>query len=273
MSDAVYLPLGDERFQPTVLSRGPWSPDHQHGGAPTALLTRAVERIETAQPMRIARITCEFLGAVPIAELAVSAEVIRPGRRVQWVEAKIECEGQVVMRARALTIRVEAGTSPEVALEPSPEPGPDGDLPDAIAALGDVPEMFAGGATEIRLAGGKTTWTEQGPGRAWFRLKVPLVEGEQPTPQQRAVSAADFGNGIGAALDWGEWLFVNADLSVNLLRQPRGEWISLDSTMRISGDGTALSESRLADLDGGIGVAAQSLFVAPSPGASSFGRG
>lgn len=271
MPDFVYEPLGDGRFMPTALARGPWSADHQHGGAPTGLITRAVELVPTDAPMRIARITCEFLGPLPLEEMAVTTEVLRPGRRVQWVEASIEAGGRVAMRAVALMVRTEEGISPVVDPEPAPVPGPDDDLPDAIGSL-DVGEMFAGGAVEIRLSGSKRSWTEQGPGRAWFRLKVPLVAGEEPSPQQRAVSAADFGNGIGASLDWGQWLFVNSDLGVNLLRQPVGEWISLDSTMRVAGDGSALTETRLADTDGGIGVAAQSLFVAPSPGASSFGR-
>lgn len=272
MSGCVYRPLGDDRFMPTELARGPWSPDHQHGGAPTGLLARAVEGIETAQPMRLVRITCEFLGAVPLEELHVTAKVLRPGRRVQWVAATVGCGGKTVMRATALTIRVEDEVSPVVGLAPVNGPGPDAALPSAADAFRDLGPMFAGGAVEILISGGKEDWLSLGPGRAWFRLKVPLVEGEEPTPQQRAVSAADFGNGISATLDWGKWLFVNSDLSVNLLRAPRGEWIELDSETLIAGDGTALTQTRLADVDGGIGGAAQSLFVAPMPGASSFGR-
>ena len=271
MTDFVYEPLGGDRFMPSELARGPWSPDHQHGGAPTGLLTRAVEQIETAHPMRIARITCEFFGALSLDEMLVKTSVVRPGKRVQWVEATIEIGGRVAMRAMALQIRVEPGTSPTVAMLPAPLPAPSTNLPSAVDVARAGP-MFAGSAVDIRLSGDKQDWLAQGPGKAWFRLQVPLVAGEEPSPQQRVVSAADFGNGIGAALDWGEWLFVNSDLTVNLLREPQGEWISLDSTMRISGDGTALMETHLADTDGGIGTAAQSLFVAPSPGASSFGR-
>lgn len=271
MPDFVYEPLGDGRFMPTVLARGPWSPEHQHGGAPTALMTRAVEQIETAQPMRLVRITSEFFGALPIAEMKVSAEVVRPGRRVQWVEVRIEVEGRIAMRAMALQMRVEEGVSPQVALEPPPLPQPGEGLDHAIDTE-QAGVMFAGTAMDVRLAGPKTNWLDQGPGRAWFRLQVPLVAGEEPTPQQRAVSASDFSNGIGAALDWSEWLFVNSDLTVTLLREPVGEWISVDATMRISGDGTAVTESRLADSAGGIGTAGQSLFVSPMPGASSFGK-
>lgn len=268
--EAVFMALGEDRFMPTELARGPWSPDHQHGGAPTGLLTRAVERVETSQPMRIARVTFDFLGAIPIEEVEVTAEVLRPGRRVQWVGATLASKGKVLMRATALLIREEEGLSPVIGLDPAPQPLPGEDLVRASDAFGELGPMFAGGAVDILIAGGKDSWLESGPGRAWFCLKVPLVEGEDPSSQQRAVSAADFGNGISAPLDWGKWLFVNSDLSVNFSRKPAGGWMSLDSATQVSGDGTALTRSSLADVRGGIGIATQSLFVAPMDGASAF---
>jgi len=268
---AVYVSLGDGSFMPTELARGPWSPGHQHGGAPTGLIVRELERVETFQPMRLARVTCEILAPVPIAEVHVSTKVVRPGKKVQWVEATMTCEGKPIVRAVALFIRVEAGATPEADLLPTPLPGPL-DCPDSMAEIKDLPLMFAGGAVDIRIASGKENWVDPGAGRAWFRLNVPLVEGEEPTPQQRAASAADFGNGISAPLSWFDWLFVNGDLTVNFSRMPQGEWISLDSVTRLSGDGTGLTETRLADTAGVIGVAAQSLFVQAQAGASDFGN-
>jgi hypothetical protein len=221
--------------------------------------------------MRLARITCEILAPVPIAEVEVTTEVVRPGKRVQWVAATMTCDGKPIVRAVGLFIRVEEGATPEIDVLPAPQPGPL-DCPDSMAQIEDLPLMFAGTAVEIRIASGKENWVDPGAGRAWFRLKVPLIEGEQPTPQQRAVSAADFGNGISAPLSWFDWLFVNGDLTVNLSRVPEGEWISLDSITRLSGDGTGLTETRLADTAGAIGVASQSLFVAAQAGASDFGK-
>jgi len=40
--DPLYTADGD-RFVPSEHTRGPWDPRHQHGGAPAALLARAVE--------------------------------------------------------------------------------------------------------------------------------------------------------------------------------------------------------------------------------------
>jgi hypothetical protein len=45
MAEAVFETDGD-LMVPTVFARGPWTPDAQHGGAPAALLARAVERFD-----------------------------------------------------------------------------------------------------------------------------------------------------------------------------------------------------------------------------------
>ncbi|MDQ3936921.1 MAG: thioesterase family protein, partial [Actinomycetota bacterium] len=102
-----------------------------------------------------------------------------------------------------------------------------------------------------------------GPAAAWLRLRVPLVEGEEPSPAQRAAAAADFGNGVSAVLDWTEHVFINADLTVHLVREPRGEWVGLDARTVVEADGIGLSESVLHDADGPMGSAAQSLLVGP----------
>ena len=40
---AAFFELEGDRFGPTVLTRGPWRPEHQHGGPPSALVARAIE--------------------------------------------------------------------------------------------------------------------------------------------------------------------------------------------------------------------------------------
>lgn len=269
--EAVFLPLGDGCFEPTELARGPWSPDHQHGGAPAGLIVRELERVDTFQPMRLARITYDFLGPVPIAELELRTELLRPGKRVQWVGATMLCEGRPIVRAIAFFVRVKENGTPVRDMPDRTGPGPEASR-NAMTMIDELPTMFAGDAVEIRISSDKAEWVDPGPGSAWFRLKVPLVAGEKPTPQQRACSAADFGNGISAPLSWFDWLFVNGDLTVNLTRRPDGEWIELESVTRLSGDGTGHTETRMSDGSGPIGTAAQSLFVEQQAGASDFGK-
>ena len=68
-----------------------------------------------------------------------------------------------------------------------------------------------------------------GPATVWMRMDCQLVAGEEPTPLQRTLVAADVGNGISAVLDWRRYLFINVDLSVHLERMPEGEWVCVDA--------------------------------------------
>ncbi len=256
--DAIYLPDGDDRFVPTELARGPWDPGAQHGGAPAALLARAIEQVESEQPMAVTRLTYELLRPVPLAPLDVRTRVIRPGRRVQLIEASLVAAEQEVCRVTALRIRsadVPAPPPREGANRPS---GPQ-ESADEVART-DWGTSFASTAMEIRFAAG--VFVDVGPAFAWFRLRVPLVAGEQPTPLQRLVAAGDFGNGIAAAVPWETHLFINPDLTLYVERLPEGEWVGLDAETRTAGAGTGVSESVLHDERGRVGRALQSLYVA-----------
>jgi hypothetical protein len=109
---------------------------------------------------------------------------------------------------------------------------------------------------EVRIAEGPYF---NGPCTAWFRLRHPLVEGEIPSVYQQVAVAADSGNGVSAVLDLSTYLFVNSDLTINLLRRPRGEWVCLQAETYLGPDGSGLAESILYDVDGRIGRATQSL--------------
>jgi len=112
---------------------------------------------------------------------------------------------------------------------------------------------------EVRFASGG-----RGSGRAlaWFRLRCPVLAGRELTPCQRAVAAADFGNGVSHALPFDRFIFVNCDLTVHLHREPAGDWVALDARTDLSPLGVAQATSVLYDERGRIGIAAQSLFVA-----------
>ncbi|MFL5822430.1 MAG: thioesterase family protein [Solirubrobacteraceae bacterium] len=261
MADAVFIPAGDGRFRATEVARGPWDPGAQHGGAPAALLMRGFEHAPAAESLQIARVTYELLRPVPLGELDLTVEVIRPGRRVQLLEGSLRTpDGTAVVRARALQVqRADPGAAQPSSAVPArgPEEGEPATppVPDPDAAF------FGSHAMEIRFVAGK--FFEPGPATAWFRLRMPVVEGEEPSPLQRLAVAADFGNGIGAALPWGEWLFINPDLTLYIDRPPAGEWVCLDAQTRIASGGVAVAESTLYDQQGIVGRAIQALLVAP----------
>lgn len=126
----------------------------------------------------------------------------------------------------------------------------------------DKPGAYATEAMEIKMVEGD--FNQAGPGQAWLRLRVPLVEGEETTAVERVAAAADFGNGVGnLAGNVRDWVFINPDLEIRMYRPPEGEWVYLDSRTRISSLGTGVATSSLGDEKGWLGVAAQSLFVDP----------
>ena len=111
----------------------------------------------------------------------------------------------------------------------------------------------------LRAARGK--FGVPGPGAIWYRVERPLIEGAAVSQAVRAVVAADFCNGTSAALDFRDWIFLNADLTVSMAREPVGEWILLDAESWIGPDGAGLSMARLADRSGYFGRCVQSLVV------------
>ena len=182
---------------------------------------------------------------------------------MQLVEAAISAGGREVCRARAMRLRRDDVPVPPHATPPPRIAPPDG-LP--VTEIPRFPhgeaENFGATAMELRFAAGE--WISPGPSVAWFRLRLPLLQGEEPSGAQRAAAAADFGNGSSAELTFGAHVFVNTDLSVHLSREPAGEWIALEAVTEHGPEGTALAASTLHDERGPVGRAAQSLYVAPA---------
>jgi len=253
MSLPIFVPTG-AGFMPTESAVGPWDPGSLHGGAPAALLAHALGRVESDVPMTWARFSVDLLRPVPLRELSVETRVTRAGKKVQVLEATLGAGGQELARAAALRIRREA-------LDPPAEGGPASSLPppeesDESTALSRVP---FGAAMDVRVARGELT--RPGPAAVWFRLRVPVVEGEADTPLMRVAAAADFGNGISRVFDFTTHVFINPEVTIHLHREPEGEWVGLDARTAIGPSGVGLAESVLHDTRGPVGRAAQSLLV------------
>jgi hypothetical protein len=255
VSDAFYVPDGDG-FRATGLTRGPWDPDAQHAGPPGALLAREIEHCEPRENQQVARITLEIMRPVPLGRLVPSVQVVRQGRSVELLEGTLTDGEQELMRARAWRIRTEPLDLPEGLPREPPPPGPE------RGVKGEFPVSGSEGywtAMDYRFVEGG--FAEAGPALGWLRMRVPLVEGEEPSPLVRVMAAADSGNGVSAILDWNEWLFINTDLSVHLHRMPVGEWVCLDAVTIPQPNGVGMADTKLSDELGPIGRAVQSLLI------------
>jgi hypothetical protein len=244
-------------FRATELTRGPWHLDFQHGGPPAALLARAMEAL-VPDGMVLARVTVEFTRPVKIARVAVNAQVLRAGRKVQTLAAAISVDGVEAASARGLAMRTRAVPVPA---PPAPVDPP---LPPAESEPADFYffrwDRGYHRGMEVRLARGKLG---AGSTRMWMRMAVPLVAGETPSPWQRVLCAADSGNGVSFVLDPTRTSFVNPDLTVALHRLPTGEWVCLDAATDLGAAGMGIADARLWDEAGSIGRGVQTLLVEP----------
>jgi hypothetical protein len=252
VAGAFYTPSGD-RLVSNELTRGPWDPHAQHAGPPSALVARALERCEPRDGMRIGRITVEILAPVPLAPLIVEARVVRPGRSVELLSASLAGPDGEVMRASAW--RVAVGDQRVAGDDDQPPPGPEHGSESDFFPTG----MDVGYHTAMEYSFIEGGFLKPGPATVWMRMRGPLVQGEQPSPLERLMVAADVGNGVSAVLDWREYLFINTELTVHLMRPPEGEWIGIDAVTRV--DGVGLAESILYDERGRVGRGAQTLLV------------
>ena len=265
MSDSFYELGDDGLYVATELTRGPWDPGAQHAGPPAALIGRELERLgggriggEDGALGQLGRITFELVRSVPIAPLRVSARILRPGRRVEMVGATLSDEaGEPLMRAQGWRVRTEEVSFDQPPGLPQAPPGPEQGQPGEFFPTGQ--DIGYHTAMEYRFISG--AFMEPGPATVWMRATVPLVPGEQPTPLQRVLLAADSGNGVSAALDWRRYLFINVDLTVHLHRMPEGEWVCLDAITLPEHNGIGMADTALFDRRGSIGRAAQTLLV------------
>ncbi|MEU8346578.1 Thioesterase-like superfamily protein [Actinomadura meyerae] len=254
---AFYEPLGVGRFASTAATAGPWSPDFQHGGPFSGLLGRAFERHDPLPGTRVARVTVEILSPVPVAELEVRVRTVRPGKRIALLEGEIVHAGRTVVRATAWRIMAAPPALDSVVHAPGPPP-----LPATTPPFPSWPGVHTGGylsAMEWRTVEG--SFGQPGPGTVWARARVPLVAGEPDTPLVRALTLADSASGIGSQLEHAEWMIINTDLTVALHRDPAGEWLCMAASLDASAGGSALCQATLADRDGEIGRALQTLLV------------
>jgi hypothetical protein len=277
--ESVFIPAGEGRYTPTEYARGPWDPRAQHGGAPATLIAGAFERMEPGAELPFARLSFSFLRPVPLAPLTLTTRIVRPGRRVQELEAELRADDELVCRAHALRLVPAPEELPELALrvaeesKPPPLPGREEGHSVAFAPGGDEYRSFAASAIEMRFLHGRplkgqlpevgvtSSHAPLGTAGVWMRLCRPVLPGEAPTPLVYAMAAADFGNGIAAVLPFDEYVFINADLAITLNRRPEGEWIGLDARTMLHPGGIAWAESTMHDERGPFGLATQALVV------------
>lgn len=253
---AFYEPDG-KRFMPTAYTRGPWSPEHQHAGPPAALLTTAIEAASDIDGS-LARVTFEILKPARLVPLRIAAQVVRPGRNVELIEAELSDDDGPVMLARAW--RFAKQQTPTVADRESAPPAP-GQIAvsDFLSPWAAPDEPGYHSAVELRFIEG--SFFEPGPAKVWMGSSLDLIAGRETSALEHLMVVADSGNGVSQAINIFEYEFMNTELTVHLHRRPVGECFCLDAQTLSGGTGLGMAETALWDSGGRLGRAAQSLLI------------
>lgn len=255
---------GEEWIVPTDLARGPWDEHACHGGPPTAMLVRALERAVPAQ--RLARITVELSTPVPMAGFRIETSVVRNGRTTSQSQAAIiDAEG--VVRSTAAGVHVRAAQPPVV---PDTWDNAGWELPTSTdAEPGEFPMRAAmpdwvgfSRSVEVRYPAGSSG---DGGNTTVFMRTVPMLPDEVPTPFQRIAPLADCGNAFSRHAGPDELQFINTDLIIALHRDPVGEWLGSRSSSQWQPSGMGLADALLFDDHGPVGRALQTLLLRTAP--------
>jgi hypothetical protein len=254
---AYFERLGESSFRATQHTGGAWELDTQHIAPALGLLAHVVEQDRDRRRddrLVVTRLSYDILGTVPIAEVDVEVAVVRAGRTIELVEARLGHGGRVAVRLRAWLM--EPRDTAAVAGTDQPHiPGPDETQP------WDAASVWPGGF----IATAEVRRTQAAPGRAtvWVSTEVPLVADEEVSPLSRFAGLLDIANGMTVRAAPAEVLFPNIDLTAHFFDQPQGRWLGLDTTVSFGPGGVGLTSSVLHDERGPIGTSAQSLTIRP----------
>ena len=245
---------------PTMMARGPWRPDALHGAAVAALLAGALEI-----PARtLTRICVDLVASVPFAPLTLEVADADGGRRVGRRTVALLAGGVVVARAQGVAIReTHLDLPPATSEVPNPFAGvPVPDLSSPRQGIVEQVGWEGFDSTAVSLAYLRGDARPAHTVCQYVNLLVPVVAGEPISAVSRAAVAADFGSShTYRRLPFADWTFMNADLTVSLVRPPADGWVGLACTSLAGAHGAGITMATLADEHGVLGQSSQSLLV------------
>lgn len=250
--DAFYVRRGEMRFVSTLHSQGAWQPGEQHLAPASGLVLAEVERRLPSDKL-VSRAAFDVLGVIQSGEFTIDVEVLRPGRSIELIEARMRHADRISIRARIWRLSA-SDTGAVQGLEwPSLPP------PEAMAPLAFT--SVWGGGFIASLEARRAADARPGRGQSWIRTRWPLVAGEIDPPVASFLKAVDTANGLVVRERPGSVFFANVDLTVHFIRRPEAGWVGFDTRVNFGPTGLGETISVLHDLHGPVGTAAQSLTV------------
>ncbi len=258
--------LDRELLVPGPLTRGPWYAGTLHGSAMLAAIARAAERHDSTVPRQVVRLTVDMMRAAPMAPLRVETTSARSGRSSDLVDVAMYAGDELCVRATALRFRTEEVPVDGVDVLDHPAPAPQSPGPDTTAWS----PYTQPGAEEPAFHHAIDLHASVEDETVWFRLAVPVVEGETASGFVATAAltdwtyAAPFLLRMAAGADVPDEppvSAINADTTIHVHRPMSGEWLGLRTTSRAGSLGAATSSAHLFDEHGGLGFTCQSVLL------------
>ncbi len=255
---------------PTVLANGPWYANSLHGSSMMGLMARAAEQHPSDVPRLVSRLTVDMMRAAPTSALKTETEIVRTGKNVEFLDIRLLSEGELYVRGTAMRIRVKDVMIEDYfrGIEPFPNLPEGNELSFFRWPGAENPGYHH--AIDMRMS------EHQGFPLLWFRLAVPLVEGEQNTSFISLATACDWTYAVpnivyrrktGMEMDQQKFFAINPDTTINYFRPATSEWLGLKAQASYGDIGSGCCAAQLFDENGPIGFSSQTVLIRGNEGA------
>ena len=261
-SPGYYRRRSATTFEPTEHVQGAWRDTEQHMAPAAGLLAHALETAYPRADLQLCRISYDILGVIAAELCEVMVEVVRPGRSIELLEARMVIGGRTAIRAsgwRLARSDTSAVAGDNATALPEPPAWP----------RTDIGAIWGGGFIDS-LQIHRDPASDADRSRAWLSTPVSLIEGEPVSELAAFTGLVDTANGMAGRAHPRDWLFPNTDLTVHYFRTPRCEgqpWIGLDTAASWGPDGVGLTSTTLYDRHGPVGRSEQILTLRHRGGA------
>lgn len=250
-NNSIFAAVPGGLWRPNPVARGPF--DGLQGGAVAALMQHEIRKYAKTQGLgETASATTHFLRAAPMALLRVNVKLVRGGRRVSVVEATLTHDDDTIALQRSTLINVLE--QPELPLPPEHRVNPE--LFELVERQAPHSKAWMMDAMEAR---------RQDPELEWFRLKMPIASMDN-APIENLLAIADWAHGLAPPLGAQHRPKVaipNPDLTLHVLRMPKGEWCGIKHSTAWSTKGIGTGWGILFDTQGLIGHVGMSVVISP----------
>lgn len=253
---AYFTQTAPDIFTASEYTGGVWNTEELHISPLLGIMAHVAETTHGGD-LQMGNFRCDILGTIPVGDISVTSEVIRPGRTIELVEVTATPVGH----SRPAAVARVWFLSKQDTSQYEDVVGYGDIVPLADSAPLDLGEVWHGSflhSIETRRAR-----LQHGHNQAWMRLTHPLLEGQEVSPTARHLGLVDMANGVNTIGDPSILAYPNVEITVSLLRAPRSEWTGFSTRTGFSETGLGLNATTLFDEFGVTGTMSQTLTVRP----------